>query len=559
LALAALSLSCGTSEDKAVASIGGQIMTAGVLKEHYLAITKEARPALMTLEEQEQFARDVVSKEILITEARKMGIDKLPEVTQAASNAIQRKGWELYHEENVKSQVEVTEEAVRDLYEKQRYSFHLLWIFLRSKAQADEVVARIEAGEDFSKLAEMYSMDPSRARGGDIGARPLGTLPESVEDMVSAMSPGEVTDPIVYDSYYAIIKLLDKTEQDTPEFEIVRPGLEAMIRTRAETALQRELAAEIKEKYGVTFVPDALETVARRTRELYSTDDVNAGLIPEFSDEELARNLAHYQGGEWRIRTYTEKIQMQPPSMRPALGVDSEVIKSVIGDFITGDLWMVEIRNEGYTQRPEVLALANRVMEEAMITALHDELVRKVEVSEETLRGFYDDQKDQLVSEGAFLLGAITLETEDEAAEVHRLLNAGGSFEDLARERSFDRNSGENGGTMRGLLFDKQLEMFPDIEMLIESLDEGDYSEVAPMPPGFLPGNYVIFRLLERREPRQLTFEEVSADLSEKALVYEQDMVFGKWLMEKMEEYEVEIYPAGLEAIKFHKLGGEQG
>jgi parvulin-like peptidyl-prolyl isomerase len=557
LALAALTLSCGSSEDEAVASIGGQIMTTGMLKEHYLAISKEARPALITLEEQEQFARDVVSKEILITEALKMGIDKLPEVTQAASNAIQRKGWEVFQEEKVKSQVEVTEEAVRELYEKQRYSFHLLWIFLRSQAQADEVAGRIAAGEDFSKLAEMYSMDPSRARGGDIGARPLGTLPQSVEDIVATMSPGDVTDPIVHDNYYVIIKLLNKTEQDVPEFEMARPGLEALIRTRAETALQRDLALEIKEKYGLTFVPDALETVARRTRELYSSDDVNAGLIPEFSDEELARSLAHYQGGEWQIRTYTEKIKMQPPSMRPALGVDSEAIKSVIGDFITGDLWMVEIRNEGYTQRPEVIALANRVMEEAMITALHDELVRKVEVSEETLRGFYEDQKSQLVSEGSVLLGVITLETEDEAAEVHRLLEAGGSFEDLARERSFERISGENGGTMRGLLFDKQLEMFPDIEMVIESLDEGDYSGVAPMPQGFMPGDYAIFKLLERREPRQLTFEEVSADLSEKAMVYEQDRVFGEWLMEKMVEYEVEIYPAGLKAIKFHKLGGD--
>jgi parvulin-like peptidyl-prolyl isomerase len=556
-ALAVFSLKCGSSEDKAVARVGGQTLTAGMLKDQYLAITREARPALMTLEEQEQFARDVVSKEILITEARKMGIDNLPEVSQAATNAIQRKAWEVFHQERVKSQIKVTEEAVRELYDKQRYSYHLLWIFLRSRAQAEEVSRRLAAGEDFTKMAEIYSMDPSRSRAGDLGSRPLGTLPGSVEDLVSAMSPGEISDPVSYDTYHVIIKLLDKTEQELPDFEIARQGLEAMIRTRAETALQRELAAEIKQKYGLTFVPDALETVARRTRELYSSDDVNPGLIPEFSDEEMARNLAHYQGGEWEIRTYTEKIKMQPPSMRPARGTDSEVIASVVGDFITGDLWMVEIQNEGYTQRPEVLALANRVMEEAMITALHDELVRNVEMTEERLRGFYEEQKSSLIAEGAVRLGAITLETEEEAVEVHRLLDAGGSFEDLARERSFDTNSAENGGALRGLLFDKQMEMFPDVEMAIEGLSEGDYSGVAPMPAGFLPGNYVIFKLLERREPRQLTFEEVSAELSDKALAYEQDRVFGAWLAERMEEYQVEIYPAGLESIDFQKLREE--
>jgi parvulin-like peptidyl-prolyl isomerase len=417
---------------------------------------------------------------------------------------------------------------------------------------------RLKAGEDFSKLAEIYSMDPSRGRGGDIGARPLGMLPESVEDTISALSPGEVTDPIHYDSYYVIIKLVDKTEKDVPELEAARPGIEAMIRTRAETALQRKLAAEIKEKYGLTFVPDALETVAMRTRELYTSDDVNPGLIPEFSDEELDRNLAHFQGGEWRIRNYTEKLKMQPPLMRPGRGTDSEVIASVIGDFITGDLWMVEIRNEGYTQRPEVLALANRVMEEAMITALHDELVRNVEVPEDTLRKFYEEQKPNLMSEGSYRLAAIALDTEEDAAEVHRLLEAGGNFEDLARARSVDEKSAENGGALRGLLFDRQLEMFPDVEVAIEGLEDGDYSDVTPMPAQFLPGNYVIFKLLERIEPRQLTYDEVREDLSEKALIYEQDRVFGKWLAQKMEEYDVEIYPAGLESIKFHKLAKEQ-
>ena len=72
-----------------------------------------------------------------------------------------------------------------------------------------------------------------------------------------------------------------------------------------------------------------------------------------------------------------------------------------------------------------------------------------------------------------------------------------------------------------------------------------------------MPGDYDIFKMLERKEPRQMTFEEVIAELSDEALQFEQDRAVGQWLAEKMEEYEVEVYPAGLEAIKFHKLGVE--
>jgi parvulin-like peptidyl-prolyl isomerase len=556
-ALAAFSLTCGTSEDKAVARMAGQVITAGMIKEHYLAISQEARPELPTFDEQEQFARDVVSKEILTLEARKMGIDKLPEVAQATSNAIQRKAWEVFFEERVRSVVEVTDADIQELHEKQRYSYHLRWIFLRSQVQADEVSRRLAAGEDFSALARIYSMDPSMERGGDIGARPLGTLPQAVEDRVNELSPGGVTDAFNYDSYYVIIKLESKEEQQVQDLEGARAGLEAMIRTRAETAVQRKLAREIQEKYGVTFVPDALETIARRTRELYSSEDVPIGLVPKFSDEELARNLAHYEGGEWRIRTYTEKINMQVPSMRPRYGTDSETIKSVIGDFITGELWMVEIQNGGYTQRPEVLALANRVREEAMITALHEELVRNVEVNEEDLRSFYEEQKSQMMSEAAVRLAIITFQTEEEAVEVHGLLDAGGSFENLARERSFDRNTGENGGVLRGLLLQAQLETFPDINFLVNGLAVGSYTEPAPMPMGLFPGDYGIFKLLERKESEQIPFEEVRAELSERVLQFEQDRAFGEWLVAKMEEYEVEIYPAGLESIDFRELRGQ--
>ena len=55
-ALAVLSLSCGTSEDKPFAMVGGEALTSGMLIDQYLAISPEARPELATLDEQEQFA-----------------------------------------------------------------------------------------------------------------------------------------------------------------------------------------------------------------------------------------------------------------------------------------------------------------------------------------------------------------------------------------------------------------------------------------------------------------------------------------------------------------------
>lgn len=73
-----LALSCSKSEEKVVARLGEDVITAGMVKDEYLAISAGARPVLATIEEQEQFVRDVLSKEMLEREAVKMGLERAP-------------------------------------------------------------------------------------------------------------------------------------------------------------------------------------------------------------------------------------------------------------------------------------------------------------------------------------------------------------------------------------------------------------------------------------------------------------------------------------------------
>jgi parvulin-like peptidyl-prolyl isomerase len=553
MSLAALVLSCSKSDDEVVAQMGDEPITAGMIKEEYLSISPGARPALTTLEEQEQFVRDVISKEILEREARKMGLENLPEVKEARQSALQRKAWQLYYDENVASEVSVTEDELREAYDMQRYRYNLGWIFVRSRALADDLAARIAAGEDFDELASRYSIDASRMRGGNIGLRALGTLPAAVETTVSQMRPDDVAGPIEYGGVYMLIKLYQIDESEPPDFEALRQGLESMVRTRKETALQRQLAEELKRKYNLEFHDDVVDMIVAKTRALYPEDD-EAGKVPEFSDEELARVVADYDGGEWRVRTYKERIQQQPSYMRPAYWVDSEAVRGIVGDFITGEIWMREIEAEGYTQRPAVIAAADRAMEEAMVTMMHQQVVKDVEVDEAKLHEFYDEHKAELMSEAGAQLAVITTETEEEAQAIYNELQAGADFAQTARAKSFDTLSGAEGGKLGGPIYQKQMEMFPEVEETVDSLKVGQYSKPMPMPAGFMPGNYVIIKVLEKTPARQLSFDEVESMLGQRVVQMEQDRVFGEWLTNKIDEYNVEIYPDPLSKIDFATL-----
>ncbi len=548
-----LALSCSKSEEKVVARLGDDVITAGMIKDEYLAISPGARPVLATIEEQEQFVRDVLSKEILKREAVKMGLDVLPEVQQARQSATQRKAWEMYYDDRVRSKVDVSEQELKDLYDMQRYRYHLGWIFLRSRALARELAARIAAGEAFETIAANHSIDASRSRGGDIGVRALGTLPAGVEEMVSKMAVGEVSDPIEYGGHYILVKVYERDDSEPPDFEALRQGLISMVRTRKETALQRALAAELKSKYGVKFHDDVVNMVVEKTRALYP-GVAAPGLIPQFSDEEMSRVLAEYDGGEWRVRTYVERVTAQPEYLRPAYGTDAETIKTIVDDFIGGELWMREIRSEGYDQRPEVVRAAERATEEALVTAMYQQVVKDVEVDEQKLQDFYDEHKEELVSEAGAKLAVITTETEAEAQAIYEELQAGGDFAGLARERSFDEMSGEQGGELRSILYNRQLEAFPDILELVESTGEGRYSRPIPMPAGFMPGEYVIIKVLDKIDSEQLGFNEIKQMLGQRVVQLEQDQAFGAWIAGKMTEYDVEIYPEPLSEIDFASL-----
>jgi parvulin-like peptidyl-prolyl isomerase len=548
-----LTLSCSRSEEDEVARLGDDVITAGMIKEEYLAISEGARPLLATIEEKEQFVRDVLSKELLEQEAVKMGLDVLPEVQQAQQSVAQRKAWELYYNDTVRSEVEVSEQEIEDLYELQRYRYHLGWIFVRSRALAEELAARIAAGEDFAELAAKHSIDASRTRGGDIGARALGTLPVEVEEMASGMSAGEVSDPIEYGGRYILIKMYEIDDAEPPDFEALRQGLMSMVRTRKETALQRGLTAELKEEYGLTFHDDVVDMIVEKTRALYP-DEREPGEIPEFTDEELARVIADYEKGEWRVRTYVERLQTQPEFLRPAYGTDPQEIRTIVDDFITGELWIHEIQAKGYDQRPEVVRAGERAAEEAMVTAMYRQVVKDVEVDDEKLRDFYEENKEELWSEPGAKLAVITSPTEEEAQAVYERLQAGEDFAKLAMESSFDEVTGAEGGELRSLLYNRQLETFPDILDLIENTAEGRYSSPIPMPAGFMPGEYIIVKVLDKIESEQLEFNEVKQMLGQRVVQIEQDEAFGEWLTGKMEEYGVEIYPEPLAQIDFASM-----
>ena len=549
-----LSFGCANTDNKAAARVGKDVITVKMIKDQYLAISPSARPDLKTIDDKEAFVKDIVSKHILWLEARKLGLDRVPEVTQAGQQSAGRKAWQTLYEEQVRSQTKITDQDLQKLYAKQNTSYHVGWIFVRSRAVAEEIERKLKNGEDFANLAAAYSIDTSRSEGGDLGFRGLGMMPAQIEDKVMAMSPGETSGIIRYDTYYVIVKLFETQKVEPQPFEQARTGLEAMLRSTQENARQRQLAADLKKAYDLTFNDATLDMVVAKTKALYKSPDLPVGAIPDFSDEEKERELAKWKGGALKVGDYAEAIKSLRDFMRPGPAVDRETVQSIVGDYAGGQIWNAELKSKGYDTRPEAVQAGQRAVEEAVITALHDQLVKDVKVDSSKITAFYEENKAKLMTGPGVRISVILTANDSIAQVAYDEIKGGASFEAVAKQRSTDPATAPEGGVVPQALYKQDLEQFPDLEGVLDNLQVGSYSTPMPIPPGFGTEGYMLVKLNQRLEPRQLLLAEVKDYLTGQVLQLEQDRAFGEWLKAKTEEYKVEVYPDGLNAVDFAQL-----
>lgn len=112
------------------------------------------------------------------------------------------------------NKVLVEKTKVTDDDVKKYVSEHPEYSTAEKKAQAEQVLSRVKAGEDFAKLADEISQDPgTKGKGGLYEGVTLGKMVPEFEQAALALEPGQVTDNLVETPYgYHIIKLEKKGE-----------------------------------------------------------------------------------------------------------------------------------------------------------------------------------------------------------------------------------------------------------------------------------------------------------------------------------------------------------
>ncbi|MBI4686852.1 MAG: peptidylprolyl isomerase [Nitrospirae bacterium] len=256
--------------DRIVAVVNNDVITWSELRQ---SIEQEMKEPLAGLKGEERekalkelernFLQRMIDVRLQVQEAKRIGIDvRAAELEEAVSDikkkynlkdedfiaTLRAEGFTLEEYKGklseqillgkivstaVRSNVFVTDKEVADYYNanKEKYTKaesirirQILFNLPKEKAQkarleatAQEILKRLRAGEDFAKLAEEFSDDPSKKFGGDLGYINRGSILKEMEDVAFGLKEGEVSSPFWSQKGLHIIKLEHRLDPSNPE------------------------------------------------------------------------------------------------------------------------------------------------------------------------------------------------------------------------------------------------------------------------------------------------------------------------------------------------------
>lgn len=288
--------------DKIVATVNGAAITQKrVDREVRVLIPQSSYHATVTDEKKKELEKkaidQLINKELLFQHAKEEGIlVSSKELSEAEEVLIKgfsgRKNFfraldqaglsendfrsELNEEISIKKlyekKIELTfsDSDLKEYYEKNKYKFkepekiNVQMIYTRNdpeikdgkaiaRKRIDAAMEKLKAGEDFALVAEKYSNDMTRVKGGNLGMIHKGRIENTTaENVAFGLKKGETSSIVETDIGYFIFHLIDRTEANQLSFKIVKEKLRDELKSNREKEKMDKLLELLKKQAKIT-------------------------------------------------------------------------------------------------------------------------------------------------------------------------------------------------------------------------------------------------------------------------------------------------------------------
>ncbi len=458
--------------------------------------------------------RKVAGRLIVLALAQKERLENDPEVKQTIERTRDDLLIRMLQDKITKKKPEISPKAIADRYNstwilyKRPAEWEIVHVHVdcdnpedtkemeNAKSRAEEALKKIDEGADFAEIAKEYSTGPATAKGELVKVDPKELNPV-LEESLRTLKIGEYTGVLEVRRGYTIAKILKRTPEGMRPLEEVRD----QIRLELEN---RELKMRVKKYF---------DDYGKKNELVKSYEGFDEGsnetVLYEFDD-------VKYTKGE-----FLKAISDSPA--KETITSASEPRNRALDEILQRDLQFHAALDEGLDKDEALVSRFKAIESDLLYQRMLDRLVEQrkadLELTEQDLREAYETLKNRLLSEKEVKTQSLQFKIEMDrpgfrppskkaqadvywmARDVMKRVRAGEDFGAIIKETDPDQGDGiTEMRPLRGYI--------SPFREAIDKLAVGEVGEPILSKDGF---TFYVIKLLEVKEPRQLTFEESKA------------------------------------------------
>ncbi len=491
--------------------------------------------------------KNYVEEELLILEAIDRGYDSDPD---GRFNKEEIKIQELlnaYNRKFIQSKVRVTEKELRELFIHLNTRIRARHLYAPTKAEAESLYQAILDGASFQELAKAVFQDPVlRESGGDLGYFEVDEMDPAFEEAAFSLKVAQVSEPVKTNDGYSIIQLLDKktkpliTEMDYAKH---RHKLEPYWRQRKVKKMTRLHVDSLRRALEIEFVENTLD----RLFSLISEHEKNEAL----TESQTLRNmqdaldnlpLLTSKQGNWDVDQFQKMAKFTSDAERNWIR-NKENLRDYIAGLVVRAYILRKAQDAGLHKTAEYKNKVEEEFDVYLLGRIEDNLRREMEIPEDSLKLYYEDDPRLFDTPPKIHLREIILQDTYVAGQVAKKLKAGHSFEELARKYSLKRRSALNGGDI-GYLTPQELGKWAELAF---SMQENHW-----LGPVKMDSAYVFLQCLDKIPARPRSFREASADVESALRTFWWERFRSQKVAELRSEKNVRAFHEKLRTIRFN-------
>lgn len=269
IALVSSFLACGSAgkkeKDPVLAVVDGDQITESMFRQEAENLPPYIRPIVETRAGRKQFLDSLVTRDLLMREALRRGVEKRVEVRERIEQARRSILLETLLRDVAEDSPPPSDEAVRKYYEENREAFRegervrVRHILFRSEKKAEEAAALARKGVPFEEL--MKDAEDAGGSAADLGLIERGAYDKQFEDAAFEAPENSILGPVKTVYGYHVIQVMEKRPAGLPPFEEVQGRIDAEMREAAQREAFENLVNGLRNRADIRMegIPPAAE------------------------------------------------------------------------------------------------------------------------------------------------------------------------------------------------------------------------------------------------------------------------------------------------------------